>query len=139
MIHTLARIQKGTPRQWAHQAKHIPHTVIYFLFIIFWNFCFFLPLPSEANLQFHANPAGSPTRNDMSLQVGEMLDSNPGSQVLQSGALPMSHHIPRMSHHIPNTVIYVHVHVYVHVGYLHAVGTYFGTNVYFSTMEVCSW
>ena len=35
-----------------------------------------------------------PTRNDMSLQVGEMPDSNLGPQVLQSGALPMSHHIP---------------------------------------------
>ena len=30
----------------------------------------------------------------MSLQVGEMPDLNPGLQVLQSGALPLSHHIP---------------------------------------------
>ena len=30
----------------------------------------------------------------MSLQVGEMPDSNPGLQVSQSGALPLSHHIP---------------------------------------------
>jgi len=29
----------------------------------------------------------------MSLQVGEMPDSNPALQVLQSGALQMSHHI----------------------------------------------
>ena len=36
----------------------------------------------------------------MSLQVGEMPDSNPGLQVVQSGALPLSHHIPK-SHLIP--------------------------------------
>ncbi len=30
----------------------------------------------------------------MSLHVGEMPDSNPGLQVLQSGALPLSYHIP---------------------------------------------
>ena len=30
----------------------------------------------------------------MSQQVGEMPDSNPGLQVSQSGALPLSHHIP---------------------------------------------
>ena len=37
----------------------------------------------------------------MSLQVGEMPDSNLGLQILQSGALPLSHHIPLLSHHIP--------------------------------------
>ena len=71
-----------------------PNFFSFFLlfFCIFVFFC--LCRPSEANLQFHANPAGSPTWNDMSLQVGEMPDSNPGLQVLQSGALPISHHIP---------------------------------------------
>jgi len=36
---------------------------------------------------------------DMSLQVGVMPDLNPGLQVLQSGALPLSHHIPQEPPH----------------------------------------
>ena len=52
--------------------------------------------PQRPTCSYHANPAGSPTRNDMSLQVGEMPDSNPGLQVLQFGALPMSHHITHL-------------------------------------------
>jgi len=57
--------------------------------------------PQRPTCSYHANPAGSPTKNDMSLQVGEMPDSNPGLQVFQPGALPLSHHIPQLSHHIP--------------------------------------
>ena len=61
----------------------------------YYNFYFFASAaPQRPTCNYHANPAGSPTRNDVSLQVGEMPDSNPGLQVLQSGALPFSHHIP---------------------------------------------
>ena len=34
----------------------------------------------------------------MSLQVGEMPNLNPGLQVSQSGALPLSHDIPVFAH-----------------------------------------
>ena len=38
----------------------------FFFLLLFLYFCIFLPLrPSEANLQFYVNPAGSPTRNDI--------------------------------------------------------------------------
>ena len=33
----------------------------------------------------------------MSLQVGEMPDSNPGLQVIQPGALPLSHPTPQVT------------------------------------------
>ena len=60
----------------------------FFLIIFLCIFVFFASAaPQRPTCSYHANPAGSPTRNDMSLQVGEMQDSNPGLQVLQSGAL----------------------------------------------------
>ena len=71
-------------------------TEIFFYFLLY-LFFIFLPLPplrGQPTRSYHANPAGSPTRNDLSLQVGEMPDLNPGLQVLQSGAPPLSHHIP---------------------------------------------
>ena len=68
----------------------------FFLILFFCIFVFFASAaPQRPTCSYHANPAGSPTRNDMSLQVGEMPDWNPGLQVLQSGALPLSHHIPQ--------------------------------------------
>ena len=56
--------------------------------LVFWYF-FCLCRPSEANLQLSCQQG-----TDMSLQAGEKLDSNLGLHVLQSGALPLSHHIP---------------------------------------------
>ena len=52
--------------------------------------------PQRPTCSYHANPAGSPTKNDMSLQVGEKPDLNLGLQVSQPGALPLSHHIPSL-------------------------------------------
>ena len=51
--------------------------------------------PQRPTCSYHANPAGSPVRKAMSLQVGGMPDLNPGLQILQPGALPLSHHIPQ--------------------------------------------
>ena len=71
---------------------------LFFFFLFFCIFVFFaLAAPQRPTCSYHANPAGSPTRNDMSLQVGlgEMPDLNPGLLFSQSGALPLSHHIPK--------------------------------------------
>ena len=65
----------------------------YYFFGIF-VFFFASAAPQRPTCSYHANPAGFPIRNDMSLQVGEVPASNPGLQVLQPGALPLSHHIP---------------------------------------------
>ena len=62
----------------------------YYFFGIFVIFCA-SAAPQRPTCSLHANPAGSPTRNGMFLQVGEMPDLNPGLLVLQSGALPLSH------------------------------------------------
>ena len=59
--------------------------ISYYFFGIFVFFA--SAAPQRPTCSYHANPAGSPTRNDMP-------DSNPGLQVLQPGALPLSHHIP---------------------------------------------
>ena len=69
--------------------------LLFFPYYFFGIFCNFLCLcrPSETCC-YHANTAGSPTRNGMSLQVGEMPDLIPGLHILQPCALPLSHHIP---------------------------------------------
>ena len=90
------------PRTYAEVAssnqglQEATYVYIFFLLIIFLVFCIFFAsaAPQGPICSYHANPAGSPTRNDMSLQLGEMPDSNLGLQVSQSGALPLSHHIP---------------------------------------------
>ena len=75
-----------------HERSYIFFLLI--IFLVFFVFVFASAAPQRPTCSYHANPAGSPTRNDMSLQVGEMPDSNPGLQVLQSGAQPMSHQSP---------------------------------------------
>ena len=70
-------------------------TNFFFLsFFVFFCIFFASSTPQRPTSSYHANLADSPTRIDMSLQVGEIPDSNPGLQVLQPGALPLSHHIP---------------------------------------------
>ena len=72
--------------------------VFFLLFFFYFGIFFASAAPQRPTCSYHANPAGFPTRNNMSLQVGEMPDSNPGLQVLQPGALPLSHHIPMFVH-----------------------------------------
>jgi len=71
--------------------------IFFIIIIIFLVFLYFFAsaAPQRPTCSYHANPAGSPTRNDVSLQVREMPDLNPGLQVSQSGALPLSHHNPQ--------------------------------------------
>jgi len=47
------------------------------ILIIFFVFFSASASPQRPTCCYHANPAGSPTRNDMTLQVGELPDSNP--------------------------------------------------------------
>ena len=58
--------------------------------IVLLFFDFFLPLPPLKGQPVVIMPTllASQQGIDMSLQVGEMPDSNPGLQVLQPGALP---------------------------------------------------
>ena len=76
----------------------VSFSFLFLFFLLFFFVFWYISVASAAHQRptssYHTNPAGSPTRNDMSLQVGEMPDLNPGLQVLQPGALPLSHHIP---------------------------------------------
>ena len=93
--HISSRATDCIPRR----ISRVPSLKFFFSLIIFLDFLFLLPLPplvpQRPTYSYHANPAGSTTRNDMSLQVGEMPDSNLGLQVLQPAVLSLSHHIPQ--------------------------------------------
>ena len=90
-VHPLLAVHVHVPfqRGGCRKGKRISFFFLLF-FGIFWYFFFVASAAHQRpTCSYHANKELT-----LSLQVGEMPDSNLGLHVLQSGALPLSQHVP---------------------------------------------